>query len=207
MSLHNELMDEIRDFNDIPFEKQDSETDNFLYCLREDIDEFRTKNNLSYEINEEDFHKTDDNDTDEEVNWGDKDNDYYTVNSGFGEEEDPREQKIYDFITNSAKRRFNYKKKKKQLSNMAGDKAPENLLWEVICNLHANQHPEEIQSNIFMQLAMLGVMMEQKDILDFIVVRHKDCALEIIAVQVATDNLNNGFPPDAVLQQTRDFLS
>ena len=85
MSLHNELMDEIRDFNDIPFEKQDSETDNFLYCLREDIDEFRTKNNLSYEINEEDFHKTDDNDTDEEVNWGDKDNDYYTVNSGFGE--------------------------------------------------------------------------------------------------------------------------
>ena len=207
MSLHNELMDEIRDFNDIPFEKQDSETDNFLYCLREDIDEFRTKNNLSYEINEEDFHKTDDNDTDEEVNWGDKDNDYYTVNSGFGEEEDLREQKIYDFITNSAKRRFNYKDFEKQLSNMAGDKAPENLLWEVICHLHANHHPAENQSNIFMQLAMLGVMMEQKDILDFIVVRHKDYALEIIAVQVATDNLNNGFPPDVVLQQTRDFLS
>ena len=77
---------------------------------------------------------------------------------------DPLEGKMWDHITDSAKRRFDYRSFSEIFDNFFEAKEIDNILWMIIMETAADQEVLGISSHIFMELAILGITLPKDDI-------------------------------------------
>lgn len=120
---------------------------------------------------------------------------------------DPLEEKIWDYITNSAKKRFDYVNYCKNMSGYNADNVPDNILWEIIQRSAADIEKEEIIAFIFAQLVSIGVMFPVDDLSNFVDMRIKDFGLEIFVTKFATNSLNNGLSANEILLNVKQLLT
>jgi len=208
IDLHSETLDKIRDLNLLPVPVSKTEEMIFLQKFRTDIEEVKEKYSLEYEINEDENYADEEGD-DTDFYFSDdidEDDDYGSGTPTSHGKIDPFEETIWNYITNSAKRRFPYEDFAETFKELHDPLIPENLLWDVIQHVAAGKSDMEIKSNISMQLILLGYQMPDDFWSHFITSRRKDLGLEILATQIATDSLNHGSDAAAVLGQVNTLL-
>ena len=144
---------------------------------------------FSFDENDDDFEDNDDDFEDNDEN-----------------EIDPFETVIWDYITNSAKRKFDYQSYLADFPKEIGKNIPDNILWKIIMLSSSGYDEIHISSLIMSDLIMLGFMFPKDKLIPFVIDRKKDFGLEILATQIATDALNMGSAPEAVLGQVNQLL-
>jgi len=112
-------------------------------------------------------------------------------------------EQIFNLITNSAKKRFDYDSFSKGLENFD----PDYIVFQIILSLASNESIELIIAKITSRFILSGYKLNENDLRDFIVQRKEDLGFEVLAIQMAGDSLNYGSDPLAVYLQIEDFLS
>jgi galactitol-specific phosphotransferase system IIC component len=110
--------------------------------------------------------------------------------------------KIWDTITDSAKRRFDYAALEEGLTIAA-----DNFLFGIIMGLAIGEAKNIIALKLMNQLMMVGLMVKKDDILKTIEELDKDCGLEVLATRMANDTLENGGDPFATYVTINQFLN
>jgi len=163
------------------------------FCGNEDIQQSVMGfycNECELDFNEDDLHPDDD----------------YFQGAQTQTQIDPYEERIWDYITESAKRRFDYNTYQSNFPEYVENHMKDNILWEIIIRTAGGMDVLEITSFIFSNLALLGIMFPKDELTNFVAERQKDLGLEILAAKIATDSLNNGSPATSVLGQINSFL-
>lgn len=104
------------------------------------------------------------------------------------------EEKLWDKITNSAKKKFDYKSFKKGIPASVAD----DFLFKVIMSLAGNRPINIIASEMQMYLMIDGFYMESEVITQFIEEKKNVLGVEIYASQLALDMLAQGIYPENV---------
>lgn len=140
-----------------------------------------------------------------EVGDNEDDEDKYTFGQLVGEQDDndPRIERIFNLITDSAKKRFDYY----SFSEKIGDETADSLLFQIMVSLAVGESKELIAAKIFAQIVMMSFAMENDSLVRFIKQREKDLAMEILALKMANTNLDNNANPITVYLQTEEFLA
>ena len=115
--------------------------------------------------------------------------------------ENNMEELIYNLITDSAKKRFNYS----ELAENLEDDFADHLLYEMIVALAMGESKETIAAKLNSQIILRGFIIE--DFTPYIEDREKDLGMEILALRIAITNLKDGADPAAVYLKTENFLS
>ena len=98
--------------------------------------------------------------------------------------------KIWDTITNSAKRRFDYATLQEELPI-----DPENFLFAIIMGLALDESKNTIASKLVTQMTSIGYFVDHKEIVAMIEDNEKAFGLEVLATRMANDMLENGGDP------------
>jgi len=114
---------------------------------------------------------------------------------------------IWNAITESAKRRFNFDAFEKLFATFGNDHVAENVLFLVIAGLAAGDSPETIAAGINGHLILVGHTFSKDALLKFIADRRADLGIEIGAAETAMASFAMGFQPPGVLVQVRSMLS
>jgi hypothetical protein len=104
------------------------------------------------------------------------------------------EEKLWDEITNSAKKKFDYKTFEKGIPASVAD----DFLFSVILSLAGKRPINIIASELQCNLMLKGFHMELDAILAFINEKKTIVGIEILASQMALDMLANGTPPEII---------
>jgi hypothetical protein len=105
------------------------------------------------------------------------------------------EDKIWDTITNSAKKRFDYSSFENDFPT--GDIA-DSVLFKVIAGLAAKWPKDKIAVSLFNDFLILGLKTDKGEWAKFIDKNEGSFKLEILASQIAREMLDNGSDPIAV---------
>ncbi len=111
---------------------------------------------------------------------------------------------IWDYITNSAKRRFDYSTLEEQFS-FDSDWA-DIILWDVIVGFAGGKKKDIIALEIHTKLIGPQVNWEVKNILQFLDDKEKLFQLEILASRMATEMFYNGGKPAIILTEMTRLL-
>lgn len=112
------------------------------------------------------------------------------------------EEKLWDEITNNAKKKFDYKTFKKGIPAFAADE----FLFKVILTLAGNRPIPSSASEIQCNLMLQGYQMELDAIIAFINEKKSILVVEIFASQLAMDMLANDTPPEIVYAKICQIL-
>lgn len=104
------------------------------------------------------------------------------------------EEKLWDEITNSAKKKFDYKTFKKGIPENDAD----DFLFKTILLIAQNRPVLLIASELQMNLVLSGFHMELDAIIAFINEKKSILGVEIFASQIAIDLLADGTSPEHV---------
>ena len=113
---------------------------------------------------------------------------------------------IWNAITNSAKRKFDYSDFEKQFIEINENMA-DNILFQVIIGFASKKSSEVISSGLFNQMLMTGFIWKLEDIKDFVAGKDKLFSIEIYASQLANSLLDDGNEPAAVLNSITQLLN
>lgn len=119
------------------------------------------------------------------------------------EDNDPRIERIFNLITDSAKNRFDYD----SFSDKIGDESADSLLFQIMVSLAIGESKELTVAKLNAQIMMMGLMMEKDSFVHFLEAREKDLGMHILALKIAQTNLEDGADPEDVYLQTEDFIS
>lgn len=111
------------------------------------------------------------------------------------------EELIWDTITDSAKKRFDYD----AFENKFGDHA-DYILFMTIVGYSIDESKEVITGNILSQVLMSGYKTNRDEIYDFIRDKEEKLKFEIFAANLAGRMLENGDDPIDVLQSINKIL-
>lgn len=114
---------------------------------------------------------------------------------------------IWDAITNSAKKRFDYDEFKAAFSELDNDNAPENILFKTIVGYVEGKSKEEIADEINNELLPLGCRFPDSDLQDFLSNKAIELGREIHATKIASTLLDQGMPIPGVLVQVKRILA
>ena len=111
-----------------------------------------------------------------------------------------REDKIWDAITDSAKKRFDYQTVKNSFptDEQNQELIADNIVWKIINYLQVKKSKAELSATIFTDLLMLGFKVDKVWLDNFIDDKDEAFKIEISVSKLATDMLNGGIDPDAV---------
>lgn len=115
---------------------------------------------------------------------------------------DAMTDKIWDTITNSAKRRFDYATLEEELPIN-----PDNFLFTIIMGLALGEAKNTIASKLVTQMTMIGYFVDHKEIVTMIAENEKAFGLEVLATRMANDMLDNGGNPFNVYVTITQFLN
>ena len=212
MDLHIEILDKIRYLNSLPVPDFEPEERKNLNDLLSEIEYIKIENDIDYEVNEDEYFEDERIDFDdyEDFSFDENDDDFEDNDDDFEDNDeneiDPFETVIWDYITNSAKRKFDYQSYLADFPKEIGKNIPDNILWKIIMLSSSGYDEIHISSLIMSDLIMLGFMFPKDKLIPFVIDRKKDFGLEILATQIATDALNMGSAPEAVLGQVNQLL-
>jgi hypothetical protein len=115
------------------------------------------------------------------------------------------EDLIWDAITDSAKRRFDYNGFAVAFDEVHENIA-ENVVFRVIAGFASGQPQQAMSSALFDQMVMTGMVWSKEDIDRFIEDKEQLFKVEILAMQLARTMLDNGVDPQAVLLSIGQLL-
>jgi hypothetical protein len=118
------------------------------------------------------------------------------------------EEKIYDLITNSAKRRFDYSSFENKFTTLSEElkDAPDNIIWMIIEHLSRKIEKKIIGLELMNQLLILGIGWDEKGIHEFVSDKEDLFRHEISATRLATSLLNAGENPKIVFNKITQQL-
>lgn len=111
------------------------------------------------------------------------------------------EEKIWNTITDSAKRKFDYSSFKKDFPF-----DPDNVIFKVIVGLVNKKEKEELIAELHIEMLMTGFIWKKNDIEKFIDGKESLFKTEIFATQLAFDMLQKGNAPLIVLNSISQIL-
>lgn len=112
------------------------------------------------------------------------------------------EEMLWDEITNSAKKKFDYKTFAQEIPESLAD----NFLFQAILLIAGNRPVLQIASELQMNLILAGFHMELDDLITFINEKKSILDLEVFASQIAMDLLADGTPPEHVYANVCQLL-
>lgn len=112
---------------------------------------------------------------------------------------------IWNAITDSAKKKFDYNSFEEQFSDVDENLA-DNLLFKIIIGFASEKSTEIISLELFNELMLIGFIWELKDIHDFIKEKEKLLKIEIYSSQLAISLLEDGNDPMTVLHSINQLL-
>ena len=111
------------------------------------------------------------------------------------------EEKIWNTITDSAKTKFDYAALEESISDAA-----DGFLFQIIMGLAFGEDKETTVTKVHNQLLMLGLIVQEKEVLDFMDEHAPLFGAEILASKIAGDMLNKGSDPMMVYGAVRQLL-
>ena len=116
------------------------------------------------------------------------------------------ENQIWDTITNSAKKKFDYTSFEEGFEDY-DENIAENILFKIIASYAANEKDETIAAIIFNDLLITGFVID-KNVLDSFLVGKKELfKVEIYCTQFARDLLQDGNSNFSVLNSINKLLN
>ena len=113
---------------------------------------------------------------------------------------------VWNAITDSAKRRFDYKSFAEDF-NEINDNIADNLLFKIIVGFVEKKESKIISLELFNDMMMTGFIWKLEDIQSFVEGKDKVFGMEILASRIAVDLLQNGNDAASVLIAINQFLN
>ena len=110
--------------------------------------------------------------------------------------------KIWDTITDSAKRRFDYATLKEEFPFN-----PDNFLFAIIMGLAVGEAKNTIALKLMNHMMMTGYEIEKDEILKIIVDNEKAFGLEVLATRMADNMLQEGGDPVTIYATIAQLLN
>ena len=127
---------------------------------------------------------------------------YYKI---IPKDNDPEVAKVLDFITNTAKRHFDYYAMEKSFNPIAD---PDFFLFQTLVVLANKQNKVHFIGQTHVEFLMSGRMIEMGDIKKLVDEIEQKCNIEVFAMGMATDLMfNQGWPPLDVLTNISQLLA
>ncbi len=206
-------------------EKYDFRFDDFYKLVQQEMKKLQSNSQIklteddfedeNFE-NEEDFLDDEEQENLDETNHDlqvqdeeddDLEDDYDTENSdAFSHLSDEEIDLVPEYILASAKTRFNYPEFLQTFPYADESFLEEEFLFPVIASIAFAETDAEIAEKIFSSFRTLCYPIKQNDLLTLIAQKGKELGLEILAFKIASDSLNEGAHPIAVVQQISQLL-
>lgn len=113
---------------------------------------------------------------------------------------------VWNAITDSAKKKFDYKSFEEQFSEIDENLA-DNILFKILIGFAGNKTSEIISHELFNEMMMIGFIWKLDDIKDFIKDKDKTFKLEVYLCQLANSLLEDGAAPVVVLNSINHLLN
>ena len=113
---------------------------------------------------------------------------------------------VTDYLLQSAKKRFNYRELRKELSHFDEEFIDYNILLEIISGKTLNESNQVISARILSKFLISGYMVENEEIEKMVNQKEKELGMEILCSKIAMDSLQNGAHPTTVIQQISQLL-
>ena len=113
---------------------------------------------------------------------------------------------VWDTITESAKKRFDYDSFSKTFADMHDDNVAENVLFMTIAGHAAGHSAEQITADINQQFLLIGFSLDG-DFKQFVADRRSDLFREIKAAEQALAFFDMGLQTPGILVQVRSILN
>ena len=114
---------------------------------------------------------------------------------------------IWDAITNSAKKRFDYKGFEAVFQDIGGKKMADKMLFMIIVGFVAGKSDELISAELIMQLQLLGCGLDEAFFAEFLRNRRDELKAEIRAMEYAHLMLELQNSPAEVMIQVNKMLN
>jgi hypothetical protein len=118
----------------------------------------------------------------------------------------PPEDIVWDTITESAKKRFDYHSFRRKFADMHHDNVADNVLFMTIAGHAAGDSTDQIAADINQQFLLIGCSLEG-DFKQFVVDRRSDLFREIEAAKQALAFFDMGAQTPGILVQMRSILN
>jgi hypothetical protein len=140
----------------------------------------------------------------EKVSDAEEDEDTFDLEDS-DETYDPNIEEIWNAVTDSAKKRFDYPTFAKEFDEI-DTSISENILFTTIVNFASGESKESTASKLFSQILMTGYLWEKSDIDSFVKDKEDLFKLEIYLTELATSMLENGQHPLTVLANIKQLI-
>ena len=114
---------------------------------------------------------------------------------------------VWNTITDSAKKRFDYENFRQVFAEMHNDTVPENVLFMTIAGHAAGHSTDEIAAEIHQQFLLIAYLLDEDYLKKFIEDRRSDLLGEIKAAEQALAFYEMGLKTPGILVQVRSILS
>jgi len=114
---------------------------------------------------------------------------------------------VWDTITDSAKKRFDYDGFAAGYSEFDDGTMAENTLFQTIIGLAQEKKIEDIANELSTQFLLIGLGADKKELIEFVTDRSRDSTLEIKAAYQALVFYDRGAKTPGILVQVRSILN
>lgn len=116
------------------------------------------------------------------------------------------EEVIWDTITNSAKKRFDYKSFEAVFREMGGNNLAENILFKVVVGFALGASREELASELRTDMLLLGCGFEEGWLERLLESKEEELRTEIHVTQFTREMLDQGSDPTTILVAVSKML-
>lgn len=204
-----EIEEELKELD----ERYEFRFEDFYQLVQQEMKKLQSNVEVDYEVNEDELDLKNDLETEEE------EQDFYEEEDGEEEEEfdaentellshlsDEEIDLVPEYILASAKTRFNYHEFLEYFPNADEFFVEEEFLFPIIAGKAFGETDAEIVEKMLSNFQTSGYPFEQNDLLKMIAQKGKELGPEILAFKIASDSLNEGAHPTAVIQQISQLL-
>ncbi|MEC5156866.1 hypothetical protein [Chryseobacterium sp. MP_3.2] len=158
------------------------------------------------EMEEEEEESDDDFSTDDYDEMYDDEEDDYSDNDALSHLSEEELDEVTDFILASAKKRFDFQDFLQDFPEAEESFVDEEFLLPVIAGKAFGETDTEIAGVMLISLLEFGYQIDVLDLTKMIAQKGKELGPEILAFKIASDSLNQGAYPAAVIQQISQLL-
>jgi hypothetical protein len=116
------------------------------------------------------------------------------------------EERIWDAITNSAKKKFDYQSFEQGFHDFGEVNIAENILFQVIVRFASGETKESVAANLTSEVFLLGCDFKEQVLESFLEHKEAELKTEIHITRLAHTMLEEGAHPAAVLETVQKLL-
>jgi hypothetical protein len=116
------------------------------------------------------------------------------------------EEIIWNTITNSAKKRFDYNKFAATFQNIPNDHVAENVLFKVISEFSTGKDINSVAASLRTQMLIVGYVFAIRELVELLANKEEKLKQEIQVTRIARTMLADGSPSDMTLAVVQKML-